>query len=76
DYTLAQVCALQFWVRMINKDEKAWSDYVHLCGLGGTKTFLELVKEAGLKSPFEDGTIEPVVATVKEYLSSIDTKTF
>ncbi|MFV0551780.1 MAG: M3 family oligoendopeptidase [Anaerorhabdus sp.] len=75
DYTLAQVCALQFWVRMINKDEKAWSDYVHLCGLGGTKTFLELVKEAGLKSPFEDGTIEPVVATVKEYLSSIDTKT-
>lgn len=73
DYTLAQVCALQFFARMNAKDEKAWSDYVHLCGLGGTKTFLNLVSEAGLQSPFKDGTIEPIVENVKAYLSTINT---
>ena len=28
DYTLAQVCALQFWVRNYNKDPEAWHDYI------------------------------------------------
>ena len=58
DYTLAQVCALQFFVRMLKKDEDAWKDYVHICSLGGTKTFTEIVKDAHLKVPFEDGCLK------------------
>ncbi|MEE3408111.1 MAG: M3 family oligoendopeptidase [Erysipelotrichaceae bacterium] len=54
DYTLAQVCALQFFVRMLKKDEDAWKDYVHICSLGGTKTFTEIVKDAHLKLQFVD----------------------
>jgi hypothetical protein len=30
----------------------AWSDYVRLCKAGGSKSFLELVKLANLRSPF------------------------
>lgn len=72
DYTLAQVIALQFFKRMQDQDPQAWKDYLHLCQLGGTKTFLQLVKEANLKSPFEDGVLKSVMKTVENWLDSID----
>ena len=72
DYTLAQVCALQFFNRTLKKDEKAWSDYVHLCKLGGTMSFTKLVKEAGLISPFEDGCLKDVAKTMEKVLDDID----
>lgn len=68
DYTLAQVCALQFFVRTLKKDENAWKDYVHICGLGGTKSFVQIVKEANLKVPFEDGCLKEVAAVMKQEL--------
>ena len=72
DYTLAQVCALQFFKRSLENDPKAWSDYVHLCRLGGSQSFLGLVSEAGLKSPFEDGVVEDVVKAMVNELAKID----
>ena len=76
DYTLAQVCALQFYVRMLKNDENAWNDYVHICGLGGTKSFVQIVKEANLKVPFEDGCLKEVAATMKEELDKVDDTQF
>ena len=72
DYTLAQVCALQFFVRMLNKDENAWKDYVYICGLGGTKSFVEQVRLANLKVPFEDGCLTEVAKRMEEELDKID----
>ena len=72
DYTLAQVCALQFFARTLKGDENAWHDYVALCNLGGTKTFLELVSAANLKSPFEDGCLSEVVHLMDEELAKIN----
>lgn len=72
DYTLAQICALQFWKRMEEKDPNAWSDYVKICKIGGTKPFLGIVEAAGLKSPFADGTVEPVIKFAAEYIKKID----
>lgn len=72
DYTLAQVCALQFFDRMLKHDPKAWSDYIALCKLGGTKTFLELVAAAGLVSPFAEGTIDSIAESMKAELMQID----
>jgi M3 family oligoendopeptidase len=72
DYTLAQICAFQFWKRSRENFEDAWKDYVHLCGLGGSLSFTKLVAEAGLISPFEDGCVESVIGTIEEYLNSID----
>ena len=74
DYTLAQVCALQFFSRMLDKDANTWNDYVELCKLGGTKTFLELVKASNLKSPFEDGCLKGVVKNMMHELNKIDDK--
>ncbi|KKK32876.1 oligoendopeptidase F [Salinicoccus sediminis] len=74
DYTLAQICALQFWKRANENFDSAWEDYVNLCRLGGTLPFNSLVEAANLRSPFEDGCLESVVGEVRNYLNSIDDK--
>ncbi|MGG5463003.1 M3 family oligoendopeptidase [Clostridium sp. B9] len=76
DYTLAQICALQFWKKDRDNHEKAWEDYLNLCNIGGTKTFLGLVNYANLKSPFENGCVESIVGEVDKYLNSIDDSKF
>ena len=72
DYTLAQVCAFQFWIKSREDREKAWQDYLNLCKLGGSKSFFELMKSANLKNPFEEGTLASVIPKIKEYLDSVD----
>jgi len=74
DYTLAQICAFQFFKRMLENREEAWADYVHLCKIGGSLSFTGLVKEANLISPFEDGCVESVIGPIERWLNSIDDK--
>lgn len=76
DYTLAQLCAFQYYVWSLENSEEAWQSYVKLCKLGGSKSFLNLVQEAGLKSPFEDGTVKEVVDKVKKELLSVNESKF
>ncbi|MDE1548243.1 M3 family oligoendopeptidase [Jeotgalibaca caeni] len=73
DYALAQVCAFQFWKRAIHdQDMEAWQDYIAICEVGGTKSFLELVDIANLKSPFEEGSLTEIVQAIDEVLSAVD----
>ncbi|SEN32811.1 oligoendopeptidase, M3 family [Mesobacillus persicus] len=74
DYTLAQICAFQFWKRSREDRKDAWEDYIRLCKLGGSKPFTELVKEANLISPFEDGCVQSVVGEIEAWLNSVDDK--
>jgi M3 family oligoendopeptidase len=61
DYTLAQCCAMQFWVRSRQDYAAALETYVRLCGRGGEAPFQELVRSAGLVSPFAPGALAEVV---------------
>jgi M3 family oligoendopeptidase len=72
DYTLAQVCALQFWKRANEDRAGALKDYQILCNAGGSQSFLQLVKLAKLKSPFEEGCLEKVTTEASHWLHSID----
>ena len=72
DYTLAQVCAFQFWIKSRENRKKAWEEYLNLCRLGGSKPFFELMKAANLKNPFNEGTIASVIPKIREFLDSID----
>ncbi|MHA6259434.1 M3 family oligoendopeptidase [Sporosarcina sp. CAU 1771] len=72
DYTLAQICAFQFWKRSRENHKDAWVDYLHLCQLGGSLPFTKLVEESSLISPFEDSCVESVIDTIESYLNSID----
>ena len=61
DYTLAQTCALQFWVRAGEDFDAAMTDYVALCTRGGEASFQSLARSAKLRSPFDPGCLEAVV---------------
>lgn len=74
DYTLAQICAFQFWKRSREDHDAAWKDYLHLCTLGGSRSFTKLVAEANLLSPFEDGCVESVIGIIEAWLDSVDDK--
>lgn len=76
DYTLAQVCAYQFYVKDLENHDKAWQDYMNLCKAGGSKSFLSLLELADLKSPFEEGTLKSVMGIFDEKLEAIDDSAF
>ena len=68
DYALASACALQFWVRAEEDRSEAIEAYVELCARGGEASFHDLVRSAGLISPFDEGCLETVVARARSYL--------
>ncbi|SFJ58009.1 oligoendopeptidase, M3 family [Paenibacillus sp. UNC496MF] len=74
DYTLAQLCAFQFWKKSREDREAAWHDYLGLCRLGGSLSFTELANAAGLISPFQDGCVASVIGTIEAWLDSVDDK--
>ncbi|WP_407313025.1 M3 family oligoendopeptidase [Desulfosporosinus sp. SB140] len=76
DYTLAQLCAFQFWKRSREDREAAWKDYLKLCQAGGSRSFLELVKLAHLTSPFEDLCVQKVIQAIEEWLDGVDDSQF
>jgi M3 family oligoendopeptidase len=76
DYTLAQICAFQFWVKDQNHHETAWHDYLRLCRAGGSRSFLGLVELAHLRSPFDDGSVESVVSEIQRFLNSVNDAAF
>lgn len=68
DYALAETCALQLW-RFAKKDPPdALRRYMRLCEIGGTRSFLGILREGGLESPFESGTLPPLVKMLGEEL--------
>ncbi len=72
DYTLAQICAFQFWKKMHEDHDAAGQDYLHLCKQGGSKSFVTLVEEAGLTSPFSDGCIASIVGMLEQWITEFD----
>jgi M3 family oligoendopeptidase len=72
DYTLAQVCAFQYWIKSQEDHAKALESYIKLCKLGGSKSFLGLVKAAELKNPFVNGTVKDIVKPIRAYLDAVD----
>ena len=71
DYVLAQVCAFQFLNKLNGDFKKAWDDYINICKIGGTKSFLEIVEIGNLESPFEENTMKNISQKVGALLKNI-----
>ena len=54
------------------KKGKAWKDYLKICKVGRSQSFLEIIKTGNLSSPFEENTIKTIASKIKEYLDKID----
>ncbi|MBQ7636671.1 MAG: M3 family oligoendopeptidase [Lachnospiraceae bacterium] len=61
DYALAQICAFQIYGKSLKNKEEGWNSYLTLCKLGGSRGYLDLLKGAGLESPFKDGSVKKAV---------------
>ena len=72
DYTLAQVCAFQYWIMSQEDRQKALTSYLALCKLGGSKSFVDLVETAKLQNPFIKGNVKKIVEPIKAYLNQVD----
>ena len=72
DYCLAQTVALEFWAMIQNDPDKAWKYYMAYTEQGGSAVFTELLKNAGLESPFEESTLKGICLKAKEWLENYD----
>lgn len=68
DYCLAQFTALQFLALSQEDYDSAFAKYNKFLDFGGTKTFVELLQECGLKSPFEEESFKMVVDVCEKIL--------
>jgi M3 family oligoendopeptidase len=72
DYTLAQVCAFQYWIKHQSNRKEALDSYLGLCRLGGSKSFVGLIESVNLQNPFKKGTVKEIVKPIRAYLDSVD----
>ncbi len=72
DYCLAQTVALSFWARIQKDPKDAWAHYMAYTRQGGSVTFTELLKNAGLDSPFEPACLREVCSAAAKWLAEYD----
>jgi oligoendopeptidase F len=69
DYCMAQTVALQFWIASMENREDAWNRYLAFTDLGGSRSFEELVRSAGLEVPYEDGCVGRIGLSAAQWLT-------
>lgn len=72
DYCLAQTVALQFWSMILKDRKNAWEHYMAYTRQGGTATFTDLLKNAGLDTPFDEACLKGVCEAATKWLKEFD----
>ncbi len=68
DYCLSQICALELWDESKLDMGAALEKYNLLCAAGGSDTFRNLIKSAGIGSPFDTDVIKRVAYECCKFL--------
>ncbi len=76
DYSLANLCAVQFWMKSKENKEEAWKDYLRLCKVGGKYSYFESLQLANLRSPFEEEVIQQIADFLGDWLEKVDDSGF
>lgn len=72
DYCLAQTAALQFLLASRKDYPDAFRRYVRLLSQGGEQVFTDLLREAGLRSPFDEGALQEVAREAEALLKELE----
>ena len=72
DYCLAQTVSLEFWKMIGENKEEAWQRYMAYTVQGGSRTFTDLLKNAGLVSPFDEECLKGVCEKASAFLDTYD----
>ena len=70
DYCLSTMAALQFFLLSLTDHKDAWARYLRLVRRAGTASYTELLETAGLKVPFEEGSIKGIAQQMTDWLES------
>ena len=57
NYTLTTMGAMEFKKKDQENHEAAWADYLELCKVGGSMSYLDTLRHAHLSVPFEEGAV-------------------
>lgn len=68
DYCMAQTVAFQLWTLSLKDKDEAWRRYLAFVDKAGTMTFADLCHSAGLRVPYEQGTMKDVGAGIRDWL--------
>lgn len=68
NYILTTMGAMELAEKNEHDHEKTWKDYLKLCKCGGSMGYLDTLEHAGLKVPFEDGSVKQAVDYIKSVL--------
>jgi len=71
EYGIAQLGAMQMWLKAKDDPKQALANYKKALALGGTRTLPDLFKTAGLVFDFSEKTIAPLMRAVEEELDSM-----
>lgn len=71
DYCLAQSNALQFLFRSLKDYRSAFNSYLKFTSHYGTEFFTDMLKEAGIRSPFEKGALKEVALLSEKTLEEL-----
>ena len=70
DYCLSTMAALQFFLLSLTDHKDAWQRYLRLVRRAGLASYTELLQTAGLKVPFEDGSIKGIAQQMTDWLEA------
>lgn len=68
DYCMAQAVAFRFWTMSLKDPADAWKRYLAFVDLGGTVTFEEAVRAAGIPLPYDEGSMGEVAREIAAWL--------
>ena len=68
EYAIAQLGALQLWMKSKENPRQALANYRAALALGGTRPLPELFAAAGIRFDFSEKTLRPLVNAVREEL--------
>lgn len=71
EYGIAQLGALQLWLKAKDDPRRALSNYRAALKLGGTKSLPELFSAAGIRFDFSQQTLRPLMNALEEELASL-----
>ena len=71
DYVLAGIVALIFWAKSRQNYDESWEKYEKLTRMAGTKTFVDLLEDADIPTPFEGENVKLVADEVLKFLSDL-----
>ena len=65
---IAQTVAFEYKLWMDEDYEAAWKSYLKLCRLSASDFFTNMIPEAGLKLPFEEGCMKEMAEKLEKKL--------